>query len=255
MKFIGIIPARFDSSRFPGKPMQMICGKTMIQRVYEQCKKAKVFSDLVVATDDARIADHVSGFGGKAIMTSDKHKCGTERCNEAIKQLNISGIYNDGDVVVNIQGDEPLIKPLQLELITTCFKSPDVSIATLVKKITAAEDIFNQNCIKVVCNKFSEALYFSRSPIPLLRGIEKEAWISKGIFFKHIGIYAYKIGMLNKITKLEPSILELSESLEQLRWLENGINIKVAVTDYDSHSVDVPDDVLVIERMIKKNSN
>lgn len=255
MKFIGIIPARYESSRFPGKPLQMICGKTMIQRVYEQCKKAEVFIDVVVATDDARIAEHVADFGGKAIMTSQNHKCGTERCNEAIKILNNNGIYSDTDVVINIQGDEPLINPSQLELVADCFKKTGVSIATLMKRISIADDIINPNCIKVVCNKFSEALYFSRSPIPLLRGVEKEKWISKGIFYKHIGIYAYKIGILNKITKLEPTLLELSESLEQLRWLENGINIRVALTEFDSHSVDAPEDVLVIERMINKNSN
>lgn len=255
MKFIGIIPARYDSSRFPGKPLQMISGKSMIQRVFEQCRASEKLSEVIVATDDKRIADHMQQFGGKYVLTSANHKCGTERCNEAIKILNNKdGFFSDNDVVINIQGDEPIISPLQIDLVAGCFNKPDTSIATLVKKINCQQEIFSPNIIKVVFNKFNEAIYFSRSPIPFLRNTQNDQWLYDGTFYKHIGIYAYKISSLNMITKLDPTPLELSESLEQLRWIENGIIINIAVTQLDSHSVDVPDDVKVIEEIIRKNN-
>lgn len=254
MKFIGIIPARLESSRFPGKPLHLICGKSMIQRVYEQCKLAGILDDVVVATDDERIVQHVKSFGGNVVLTSASHKCGTERCNEAIGILNTNRIYCNEDVVINIQGDEPLINPLQITLVSSCFKKQGVEIATLAKKISNSADVLNPNTIKVVFNNFNEAIYFSRSPIPYQRGVKENEWINSGNYYKHIGIYAYKIGMLKKVIMFPPSMLEMSESLEQLRWLENGITINIAVTDHDSHSVDVPDDIATIENMIAKGS-
>ena len=253
MKFIGIIPARYESSRFPGKPLHLICGKSMIQRVYEQCKLAGVLDEIVIATDDERIVQHVKGFGGNVVLTSASHKCGTERCNEAISILNNDGIYDNEDVVINIQGDEPLINPEQISLVSSCFNKKGVALATLAKKISNSTDIFNPNTIKVVFNNFNEAVYFSRSPIPYQRGIIEKEWINSGNYYKHIGIYAYKVGMLKKITKFAQTKLELSESLEQLRWLENGLIINVAITEHDSHSVDVPEDVATIEEMIAKS--
>jgi 3-deoxy-manno-octulosonate cytidylyltransferase (CMP-KDO synthetase) len=254
MKFIGIIPARFESSRFPGKPLHMISGKSMIQRVYEQCNLAGTLDDLIVATDDERIVQHVKSFGGNVVLTSATHKCGTERCNEAISILNTNGIYCNEDVVINIQGDEPLINPIQISLVSSSFKKKGVEIATLARKISNTIDIFNPNTIKVVFNNYNEALYFSRSPIPYKRGVIENEWILSENYYKHIGIYAYKIGVLKKITMFPPSKLELSESLEQLRWLENGIIINVAITDHDSHSVDIPEDVTTIEKLIAKDS-
>lgn len=240
MNFIGIIPARFASSRFPGKPLVDINGKTMIERVYEQAKKALDY--VYVATDDEKIAEEVRRFGGQVVMTSEKHQSGTDRLAEAIDIIRKETKENY-DVVINIQGDEPFIQPKQIEEIKTCFENPLTKIATLVKKIENNEDIFDINKPKVVFNKKMQAIYFSRSPIPFLRGIEKEQWHLKHNFYKHIGMYAYKIKTLNELTELEQSPLELAESLEQLRWIENGYAIYVAVTKFDSFGVDTPEDL------------
>ncbi|HEY1008488.1 MAG: 3-deoxy-manno-octulosonate cytidylyltransferase [Daejeonella sp.] len=237
MKIIGIIPARYASSRFPGKPLADIAGKSMIRRVYEQCQKSSQLDKIVVATDDNRIFDHVAGFGGDVIMTSERHPSGTDRCNEVATKL--PGF----DVCINIQGDEPLINPSQIDLLCACFNDDAVELATLVKKIHTEEELFNQNTPKVVLNQEMEAVYFSRASIPFLRGIQQADWIQTHTFFKHIGIYGYRTATLSAITTLQTSVLEMAEALEQLRWIENGYKIKVAVTDSESQAIDTPEDL------------
>jgi 3-deoxy-manno-octulosonate cytidylyltransferase (CMP-KDO synthetase) len=238
--FAGIIPARYASSRFPGKPLVLIGSKPMIQRVYEQCSKRL---DLVyVATDDIRIYDAVINFGGKAVMTSPDHQSGTDRCAEAVNLIAAStGI--DIDVVINIQGDEPFIKPEQIDLIINCFASDEVEIATLVRKTEPGEDIFNPNQPKVILDKSGDAIYFSRAAIPYVRDVEMNKWSKKYRFYKHIGLYAYRTEILKKLTLLERSPLEISESLEQNRWIENGFHIRTAVTLWDNIGIDTPDDL------------
>jgi 3-deoxy-manno-octulosonate cytidylyltransferase (CMP-KDO synthetase) len=239
MRFVGIIPARFASTRFPGKPLVDIGGKSMIQRVYEQV--SKVLADVYVATDDQRIFDAVLAFGGRAIMTSDQHKSGTDRCYEAYSKL--SGNF---DVVINVQGDEPFIQPEQIETLKDCFKSTETEIATLAKRFTEKdgfEALNNPNSPKLVVNKSDEAMYFSRSIIPFRRGAETVDWISLNTYLKHVGIYAYRADVLRQLTELEQSPLEISESLEQLRWLENGFRIKVGYTDVETVGIDTPEDL------------
>lgn len=240
LKFAGIIPARYASTRFPGKPLVDIKGKTMIERVYGQA--VKVLDNVCVATDDNRIADEVRRFGGKVIMTSPHHQSGTDRCAEAmdIMQKESNTLF---DVVLNIQGDEPFIKPEQLQKLMTCFDNPQTQIATLVKPITSNEEIFSQNCVKAVLDKQHKALYFSRSPIPFLRNKENTEWEKHHRFYKHLGIYAYRTDVLMEITRLTQSSLELAESLEQLRWLENGYRIMAEITDFESVSIDTPQDL------------
>jgi len=242
MKILGIIPARYASSRFPGKPLAKINGKPMIQRVYEQSVKATSLSDLIVATDDKRIEKKVLDFGGKVMLTSTTHKSGTERCMEVIDELQADG--NIFDVIINIQGDEPYINPKQIDQVASCFKSTDVQIATLIKKITTPEELFNPNVNKVIINKNHQAIYFRRQAIPFIQNSDKQGWIRKHDFYKHIGIYAYRTNILKEITKLDITPLEKAESLEQLRWLENGYKITVSETDMESYAVDTPDDLL-----------
>lgn len=244
MKFIGIIPARYGSSRFPGKPLADMAGKPMIQRVYEQVKKA--LDEVWVATDDDRILKVVENFGGKAVLTSPDHKSGTDRCNEAF-----SKIGNGFDVIINIQGDEPFIQPQQIETLKTCFDSKETQLATLVKpfkKEDGFDVLFNPNSPKVVLNKNSEAIYFSRSIIPYIRDVHHMEWLTKHTFYKHIGMYAYRADVLKEITLLPQSGLELAESLEQLRWIENGYKIKVGLTDIETIGIDTPEDM---EKAIK----
>lgn len=240
MSFIAIIPARYASTRFPGKPLVEIQGKTMIQRVYEQAMKS--FDHVFVATDDKRIAENVEAFGGQFVFTSKKHKSGTDRCSEAAdiirKEKNI-----EFDVVVNVQGDEPFVQPEQFEQIKQPFKFKRTQIATLVKPINNMEDIFNINKPKVVLNKNSEAIYFSRSPIPYVRGKKENKWISQHQFYKHIGLYAYRYNVLKEISALEQTPLEIAESLEQLRWIENGYKIRVELTEHESVSIDTKKDL------------
>jgi len=246
MNYVGIIPARYASTRFPGKPLADINGKSMIQRVYEQATQALVY--VYVATDDKRIADEVNRFGGRVIMTSANHQSGTDRLAEAIDTIHKS--YPEKfDVVINIQGDEPFIQPQQIKEIQTCFDNPLTKIATLVKKIENNEDIFDINKPKVVFNKKMQAIYFSRSPIPFLRNVEKANWHSKHDFYKHIGMYAYKVKTLQELTELEQSPLEITESLEQLRWIENGYAIYVAITKFETFGVDTPED---LKKILKK---
>lgn len=239
MKFVGIIPARYASTRFPGKPLAMLGGKAVIQRVYEQVKDC--FDDLYVATDDARIADCVKSFGGKVVMTSEACNNGTERCLDAYRNLGI-----ECDVIVNIQGDEPFIQQKQVEALISCFDSPETDIATLVKPFEKEDGLERLECPnspKVVMNTNGFAIYFSRSVIPYLRGVEKEEWLDKHVFYKHLGIYAYRVDVLEKITTLEQSPMEKAESLEQLRWLENGYKIRVGVTDIETVGIDTPEDL------------
>ncbi|MCD4695389.1 MAG: 3-deoxy-manno-octulosonate cytidylyltransferase [Bacteroidales bacterium] len=242
MKIIGIIPARYASSRFPGKPLTIIQGKPMIHRVYEQAIQAKTLTDVFVATDDERIAKVVQAFGGNVILTSNKHKSGTDRCYEVVEQLKSKD--NNYDVVINIQGDEPFIDPKQIELVSECFTDTRVEIATLVKKITKSQELFNPNINKVVFNQLKNAIYFSRHPIPYIQGVDQSKWLDKHTFYKHIGIYAYRADILKKITGLKISSLEKAESLEQLRWLEHGYIIRVEETGFESIAVDIPDDLL-----------
>ncbi|HRG38591.1 MAG TPA: 3-deoxy-manno-octulosonate cytidylyltransferase [Bacteroidia bacterium] len=245
MIIIGIIPARYGSTRFPGKPLVDIDGKSMIQRVYEQAKKSVHLSEVVVATDDTRIEQHVKGFNGKVVMTSDQHQSGTDRCFEAMETFAVKA-----DVVINIQGDEPFIHPGQIDEIASCFVDPDVQLATLVKKINTQEELFNVNIPKVLLNKNKEAIYFSRQTIPFIRGKKQEEWLENHTFFKHIGIYAYRASILKEITSLKTTALETSEGLEQLRWIENGYKIKVELTDYESVAVDVPDDLQKLRKFL-----
>ncbi len=238
MKTLGIIPARYASSRFPGKPLVDIGGKSMIQRVYEQAKKCSSLNEVVVATDDDRIFNHVQAFGGVAVMTADTHQSGTDRCAE------VALLHPEHDVIVNIQGDEPFIDPEQIGKLATCFIDKKTQLATLIKRIKTEEELFNNNSPKVVVNKLSEAVYFSRSALPHIRGEEPENWLEFYTFFKHIGIYGYRADVLQRITKLPVSSLEKAESLEQLRWIENGYRIKVAETELETYAVDVPEDLL-----------
>lgn len=243
MNFIGIIPARYSSSRFPGKPLVMINGKSMIQRVYEQAEKADVLSDIIVATDDERINNHVKNFNGKVMMTSPNHQSGTERCNEVIEYLKKSSPGKKLDIVINIQGDEPLIDPVQIKKVASCFTNKNIQIATLLKKISSNEELFNFNIVKSVFDKNNQAIYFSRQPIPFLSGKKNSEWLNFCNYYKHIGVYAYRTDILKEITNLKPSPMEIAESLEQLRWIENGYKINIALTDIESYAVDSPEDL------------
>jgi len=254
MKFIGIIPARYQSSRFPGKALFIIEGKTMIQRVYEQAKKSAILSELYVATDNTSIENHVKNFGGNVVMTSKDHPCGTDRCYEAFHIINNSGIYSSDDIVINIQGDEPCINPQQIELVTSCFKKDDVKIATLVRKMDSMEDLLSSTVIKVVCDTNKKAMYFSRSPIPYFRGLDHSQWIKNHTYYQHIGIYAYRASVLDEIHNIKQSPLEKTESLEQLRWMENDYLIHVEITKHASYSVDEPGDVEKIIKLLKETN-
>lgn len=237
MRVLGVIPSRYESSRFPGKPLIDLMGKSMIQRVYEGSKASSLIQEVVVATDDDRIFSHVESFGGKVVMTSENHRSGTDRCGEVIEN------YKDYDIVINIQGDEPLVDVSQLEQIVQLFEDPEVQIATLAKKIDKSEDIFNPNRIKVVLDKNANGVYFSRSPIPFTQGVEKEDWLKHSDYFRHIGIYAYRTTCLRDLVRLEPTQLEKTESLEQLRWIFNGFQIRIGLTEIETPNIDTPEDV------------
>lgn len=262
MKVLGIIPARYSSTRFPGKPLIDIKGKSMIQRVYEQAKKAESLAHVVVATDDERIFEHVKSFGGEVMMTSPEHQSGTDRCAEVATMINL-GVMTQAsehaksfafdakrerpfDAVVNIQGDEPFIDPKQINKVVEILRGGIFTIATLSKVLDNQEDILNPNIVKVVFAADGRALYFSRSPIPNLRNTPQNEWSKKGEIFKHIGLYGYKLQTLQEIATLAPSRLEQLESLEQLRWLENGYAIGVGQTDLETIGIDTPEDLLKI---------
>ena len=247
MKFIGIIPARYASTRFPGKPLAMLGGKTVIQRVYEQV--SCVLDEAYVATDDERIREAVERFGGVAVMTSPNHKSGTDRIEEAATRLN-----TDADVIINVQGDEPFIQCSQLETVKQLFSDPRTQIATLGKPFESMEAVCNPNSPKIVCDVDGYALYFSRSVIPYVRGKEQAQWLQSFPFLKHIGLYAYRRDVLHAITQLPQSALELAESLEQLRWLQNGYRIRVGLTDVETVGIDTPDDLQRAEEFLKSLS-
>lgn len=247
MKFIGIIPARYASTRFPAKPLAVLGGKPVIQRVYEQV--AGILDEAYVATDDERIEAAVKAFGGKVVMTSIHHKSGTDRCYEAYTKIG-----KEYDVIINIQGDEPFIQQSQLEAIKTCFDDPVTQIATLVKPFSPDDEpeaLENVNSPKVVVNKNMNAMYFSRSVIPFQRNVEKKDWLKKHTYYKHIGLYAYRADTLKEITSLPQSPLELAESLEQLRWLENGYIIKVGISEVETIGIDTPQDLARAEEFLK----
>lgn len=248
MKFLGIIPARYASTRFPAKPLANLGGKMVIQRVYEQV--TSVLNDAIVATDDVRIADAVNAFGGKVVMTSTSHKSGTDRCFEAYTKT-----PGDFDVIINIQGDEPFIQPVQLQTIMDCFKDPQTQIATLVKPFIPSDGydaLENVNSPKVVVNKNMQALYFSRSIIPYFRNKDRKDWLAGHTYYKHIGLYAYRAEVLREITSLPQSPLEITESLEQLRWLENGYVIKVGISEVETIGIDTPEDLEKAEAFLAK---
>lgn len=238
MRSIGIIPARYASSRFPGKPLADIKGKTMIQRVYEQAKKAQSLDYVVVATDDERIKEAVESFGGEVLMTSKQHPSGTDRCLECLQLLD-----QEFDVVVNIQGDEPYISPDQIDLILSCFSNENTEIATLMKLIESEEELFDVNRPKVLVDEDDFAIYFSRQALPFLRGVPKSDWVEEINFYKHIGMYAYRTNTLKEICALKTSRLERAEGLEQLRWIEAGYKIRVSITEEESYSIDSPEDL------------
>jgi 3-deoxy-manno-octulosonate cytidylyltransferase (CMP-KDO synthetase) len=238
MKILGIIPARYASTRFPGKPLADIAGKSMIRRVYDQAKRSSLLSQLVVATDDHRIFEHVKDFGGKVVMTEPDHPSGTDRCYEALQHVD-----DDFDYVINIQGDEPFIDPSQIELLGMIIREEQPEIATLMIPCDSHEVLFDKGEVKIVMNEKLEALYFSRQVIPFIKGVPEKEWHKHYNYYRHAGMYAYSKDALEKITKLKPSMLEQAESLEQLRWLENGFKIKLGITNHDSHCVDCPEDI------------
>ena len=237
MKILGIIPARYASTRFPGKPLIDLSGKSMIHRVYEQCKKASSLVEVVVATDDERIFAAVKAFNGNVIMTAGDHQSGTDRCAEVARKM--PGF----DAIINIQGDEPLIDPNQINLLAACFNDISTELATLVKEIKTKEELFNYNTPKVIINKNSEAIYFSRQVIPYLKNVNPDDYLNQYTFYKHIGIYGYKTSTLGIISNIATGNLEKAEMLEQLRWIENGYKIKVAITTHESLAIDSPEDV------------
>jgi len=247
MKFIAIIPARYASTRFPGKPLAILGGKSVIQRVYEQA--TSILPEAYVATDDKRIFDHVESFGGKAIMTRANHKSGTDRIQEAA-----TTISTDADVIINIQGDEPFVQLSQIETLCSLFDDAETQIGTLGKPFATMEALKNQNSPKIVVDNRGFALYFSRSVIPFVRGIDIEKWIEHYPFLKHLGIYAYRRDVLAQITTLPQSSLEKAESLEQLRWLQNGYRIRVGITDVETVGIDTPDDLVRAEEFLKSQA-
>lgn len=250
MKILAIIPARYASTRFPAKPLAMLEDKPIVQRVYEQV--AKAVERVIVATDDERIYNAVVAFGGEAVMTSPDHKSGTDRCAEAYEKLNCKA-----DIVINVQGDEPFIEPAQIETLIACFENKTIDIATLVKPFSAEDGIAaleNPNSPKVVLNEAGEAIYFSRSVVPYLRGVERSEWLKRHTFYKHIGIYAFRAETLSRVTQLAQTPLEKAESLEQLRWLESGYKIGVGITNIETIGIDTPEDLQRAEELIKSKS-
>lgn len=251
---IGIIPARYLSTRFPGKPLADIEGKSMICRVYDQAIKSNMLNDVFVATDDQRIYDEVLRIGGKAVMTQSQLVNGTERCFDAYNR--IAEQHGEYQYILNIQGDEPFIRPEQINELCSIISATDAPIATLVRKVEQEEDLWDPNCVKVVVDKNLRALYFSRSPIPFVRNAEKGQWLSKCTFYKHVGIYAFRSSALQTIRELPVGCMEKAENLEQLRWLENGLAVQTGITAYDSLAVDTPHDLekaIRYARDIKRN--
>ena len=246
MKFMAIIPARYASTRYPGKPLAILGGKTVIQRVYEQVKS--VLDDVYVATDDDRIYNTVTDFGGKAVMTRADHKSGTDRIEEAAEKIGL-----DADVIINVQGDEPFIQPSQIETLMQLFDAPETQIGTLGKPFESIDAVENPNSPKIVTDNRGFALYFSRSIIPFIRGKELDSWFGEYPFLKHLGVYAYRREVLAEVTKLPMSSLEKAESLEQLRWLQSGYRIRVGLTDIETVGIDTPEDLTRAEEFLLKH--
>lgn len=246
MKVLAIIPARYASSRFPGKPLIDIQGKTMIKRVYEQVTKSTLVSKVIVATDDQRIVNEVSDFGGHVMLTSEHHESGTSRCGEVVSE------HSNYDVIINVQGDEPLVQPSQIDAVLSLFSDAEVKIGTLVKAIKLESELFNPNRVKVVLNAKNEAIYFSRQPIPHQANVDEKNWLNQAQFWKHIGIYAWRKETLKTILRLKPSGLEKQESLEQLRWLYHGIPIQTIETEIETPNIDTPDDLEKVLSILNK---
>ena len=244
MRFTAIIPARYASTRFPGKPLAILGGKPVIQRVYEQV--SSVLSEVYVATDDQRIYDTVELFGGRAVMTRSDHKSGTDRIQEAVEKTGATA-----DVIINVQGDEPFIQPSQIQTLMQLFDAPETQIGTLGKLFESLEAVENPNSPKIVVDERGFALYFSRSVIPFIRGVEREEWFGQYPFLKHLGVYAYRREVLSQVTRLPQSSLEKAESLEQLRWLQNGYRIRVGLTDVETVGIDTPEDLARAEEFLK----
>ena len=247
MKFMAIIPARYASTRFPGKPLAVLGGKTVIQRVYEQV--SSLLDEVYVATDDERIFQAVESFGGGAVMTRTDHKSGTDRIEEAAEKIG-----SDADVIINVQGDEPFIQPSQIETLMHLFDAPETQIGTLGKRFETIEGVENPNSPKIVTDNRGFALYFSRSPIPYVRGIDRNLWLEAYPFLKHLGIYAYRREVLREVTQLPQGRLEKAESLEQLRWLENGYRIRVGLTDVETVGIDTPEDLQRAEEFLAQQA-
>ncbi|MBQ5925623.1 MAG: 3-deoxy-manno-octulosonate cytidylyltransferase [Paludibacteraceae bacterium] len=248
MKFLAIIPARYASTRFPAKPLALLGGKPVIQHVYERVSNVL---DAIVATDDERIFEAVTQFGGRVVMTSTEHRTGTDRCLEAYNNFGI-----EADVVINVQGDEPFIAEDQIRALMQCFDNPQIDIATLIKPFPSSasfDTIANPNTPKVITNPQGQAVYFSRSVIPYLRGKDKDDWTSLHTYYKHIGIYAYRVDILRRITQMSQTPLELAESLEQLRWLENGLTIQTAITHIETIGIDTPEDLQKAEKYLQQH--
>ena len=248
MKFIGIIPARYASTRFPGKPLALLGGRPVIQHVYE--KAVAAIGEAYVATDDQRIFEVVKAFGGQAVMTRTDHQSGTDRIEEACEKIG-----TDADVIINIQGDEPFVAVSQIETLKGLFNHPQTQIGTLGKRFESMEAVMNPNSPKIVTDKTGFALYFSRSVIPYIRGKEQDCWINHFPYLKHLGIYAYRRETLYEITHLPSSSLELAESLEQLRWLENGYRIRVGITEVETVGIDTPEDLQRAEVFLLKQKS
>lgn len=246
MEILGVIPSRYASSRFPGKPLVDIKGKPMVQHVYERAKQAKRLSKVVVATDDQRIYEAVERFGGTAIMTSESCENGTDRCREVIEKH----LFNY-DVIINIQGDEPYVHPEQIDKLCSLFENENVKLGTLAKQTHLADDILNPSRVKVVIDKNMDALYFSRSPIPFFRGKDNNEWGKHHVYYKHLGLYGYRKESLLKYNQLKPSELEAAEALEQLKWLENGFKMRVGITEHNSYAIDTPED---LEELLKMDA-
>jgi 3-deoxy-manno-octulosonate cytidylyltransferase (CMP-KDO synthetase) len=245
---LGVIPARYASTRYPGKPLIDIQGKSMIQRVYEQATKTASLDKVIVATDDKRIYDHVKGFGGEAVMTKEDHPSGTDRCYEVVQQAGTDYHY-----IINIQGDEPFIDPSQIDTLASVLRDETTELATLIIPVNDNELLSDMGEVKVVLNTKMEALYFSRMVIPYIKGVEQKDWHNHHKYYRHVGMYAYRRDILEKITTLPVSSLEQAESLEQLRWLENGFKITCALTDFESHCIDTPEDVEKVLRLMGKS--
>lgn len=253
MSVLAIIPARYASTRFPGKPLATLAGESIISRVYHRVCRCSTIDDVVVATDSDDICDHVESFAeeGAVMMTSDEHRSGTDRCGEVLQRLEGQGYTYD--IVLNVQGDEPFVEPAQLRTLIACFDNPDVQIATLATPIKDTAELQSPNNVKVVRATDGRALYFSRQPLPYRRGSAPDKWVGQGEYLKHVGIYAFRADVLPQLCRLDVSPLEDSEKLEQLRWLEAGYPIHVALTDHANIGIDTPDDLAAAEQYLKQN--